>query len=147
MASDIGIAATFTKFGVRFSAGGLPDPSVKSKEDFFIYSARHIFLDGRTAKAAISWSFVHFGSLDQDKLLDLVAKENDETRAVIAAILVMLGKSGGSLNKLIEVKPLQSRLTPFGEFGLFGNAAFEKYNISAPGLKPEPEKYIRLRNP
>jgi hypothetical protein len=142
--SESVIAATFSKFGVRFSAGGIPNSSVRSKEDFFVYAIKNMFFDGRTAKAVTSWSSVFFDSLDEQKLFELISAEDENTRTIVAALLAMLGKNKDRFRRILNVNPFKERFAPLGEYGNLGNGVFEKYNISAPGLSPEPQKYIKV---
>jgi hypothetical protein len=141
--SEAVIASTFVKFGVRFSSATSPNPAIKTKEQFFVYAARNMFFDGRTAKAVSSWVSVHFDSLNQIILSDLVKKEDICTQATIASLLLMLEKHCPTLKNILNMDPLKVRLQPLGEFGSLGNKAFDKYNISAPGLSPDPQKYIK----
>lgn len=146
MAFELGVAeATFIKFGIKFSGGGIPDPAVVSREDFAVYAIEAFFCDVRIAKAVTSWMCAHLGSLDESSLSNRISSLSQESKAVFAALLITVGYSGdsyGHLN-LRATEPLQIRLAPFGEFGALGSPAFGAFNISTPALSPEPAKYLK----
>jgi hypothetical protein len=139
--SELVVSATYSKFGVRFSTEGEANPSVRSKEDFFMYSIRHIFSYSRTPKATTTWLSLFFKDLNQVEILERMKREDNTTQAIFISLMEMFNLR----DRFKEITPvvLKERLVPFMELHGQGNPFFNKYNISIPLLSPNASKYIR----
>jgi hypothetical protein len=139
--SELVIAATFCKFGVKFSASGDANPTVVSKEEFLIYALNHFFAYGRIPKATISWMSVFLDSLDKDDIIAKLKQCSNMTQIIFEAIVDQLGKK--EFKGLFSPQPLAEIFCPYLDLKDRASPHFKKFNISLPRLEPEVPKYIQ----
>ena len=150
MDSESRVGSTFVKFGVLFNTDPYDaDPSVKSPEDFLVFAAENFVMNGRVAKATMTWAEANIQRLDPELVNSKLKLKSSVVQIYTAGIISQALQSinNDMLDKkwrcIIDIPASKERLLPFGEYGKFSNPIFDRFNISMPALRAEPKKYLR----
>ena len=125
------------------------DPSVKSPEDFLVFATEHFVMNGRVAKATMTWAEANIQRLDPESVKTKMKLKSSVVQIYMAGIVTQALQSikDAMLDKkwlcITDIPASKERLLPFGEYGKFSNSIFNRYNISMPALRAEPKKYLR----